>query len=91
MATATSAPVSVDPTRGRWLIAGAGVLMQLALGAVYAWSVFSKALQDMDSAFALSKSEAAREAYTTAFTTIAVMAFAAVALPLITRYAASEG
>jgi OFA family oxalate/formate antiporter-like MFS transporter len=24
----------------RWLIAGGGVLMQLALGAVYAWSVF---------------------------------------------------
>jgi MFS transporter, OFA family, oxalate/formate antiporter len=24
----------------RWLLAGAGVLMQLAFGAVYAWSVF---------------------------------------------------
>ena len=24
----------------RWLLAGGGVLMQLALGAVYAWSVF---------------------------------------------------
>ena len=24
----------------RWLIAAAGVVMQLALGAVYAWSVF---------------------------------------------------
>jgi OFA family oxalate/formate antiporter-like MFS transporter len=29
-----------DPTRGRWLLAGAAVLVQLALGAVYAWSVF---------------------------------------------------
>jgi len=28
------------PTRGRWLLAGAAVLVQLALGAVYAWSVF---------------------------------------------------
>lgn len=28
----------------RWLIAAAGVIMQLALGAVYAWSVFSKPL-----------------------------------------------
>jgi MFS transporter, OFA family, oxalate/formate antiporter len=28
----------------RWLIAAAGVLMQLALGAVYAWSVFRKPL-----------------------------------------------
>lgn len=29
-----------DVTRGRWLLAGAAVLVQLALGAVYAWSVF---------------------------------------------------
>jgi hypothetical protein len=27
-------------TSNRWIIAGAGVLMQIALGAVYAWSVF---------------------------------------------------
>ena len=48
-----------DPTRGRWLLVGAGLLVQLAIGGVYAWSVFSKALQAPDSAFALSKSEAA--------------------------------
>ncbi len=30
----------------RWLIAAAGVLMQVALGAVYAWSVFRKPLSD---------------------------------------------
>jgi MFS transporter, OFA family, oxalate/formate antiporter len=29
-----------SPTGGRWLLAGAAVLVQLALGAVYAWSVF---------------------------------------------------
>ncbi len=29
-----------NPTRGRWLLAGAAVLIQLALGAVYAWSIF---------------------------------------------------
>ena len=29
-----------DPTKGRWVLAGAAVLVQLALGAVYAWSVF---------------------------------------------------
>jgi OFA family oxalate/formate antiporter-like MFS transporter len=29
-----------DPTKGRWLLACAAVLVQLALGAVYAWSVF---------------------------------------------------
>ena len=57
MATSdTTVPLA---TRGRWLIAGAGVLLQLALGGVYAWSVFSKALQDPDSAFALTKAEAA--------------------------------
>lgn len=48
-----------DPTRGRWWLAGAGVLLQLALGAVYAWSTFSRALQNEDSAFALSESQAA--------------------------------
>ena len=30
----------------RWLIAAAGVVMQLALGAVYAWSVFRKPLSE---------------------------------------------
>jgi MFS transporter, OFA family, oxalate/formate antiporter len=29
-----------SPTPNRWLIAAAGVVMQIALGAVYAWSVF---------------------------------------------------
>lgn len=50
---------TANPTRGRWYIAAAGVLLQLALGAVYAWSVFSKALQKDDSAFALTKAQAA--------------------------------
>ena len=31
-------------TLNRWFIALAGVLMQLALGAVYAWSIFQKPL-----------------------------------------------
>ena len=44
-----------DPTRGRWWIVVAAVLVQLALGAVYAWSVFNKPLQDQ---FGWSKSEA---------------------------------
>jgi OFA family oxalate/formate antiporter-like MFS transporter len=42
----------------RWLLASAAVLLQLALGAVYAWSTFSKALQK-DNAFHLTKAEAA--------------------------------
>jgi OFA family oxalate/formate antiporter-like MFS transporter len=34
-------PPSVQaPTANRWGIAAAGILMQVALGAVYAWSVF---------------------------------------------------
>src|SRR3954469_4009323 len=39
---------------GRWWIALAAVLVQLALGAVYAWSVFNKPLQGQ---FGWSKSE----------------------------------
>jgi OFA family oxalate/formate antiporter-like MFS transporter len=35
-----------SPTKGRWWIAGAAVLVQLALGAVYAWSVFVNPLID---------------------------------------------
>src|SRR5215213_4418190 len=59
MATASS-PTSDrtadrDPTRGRWFIVIAAVLVQLALGAVYAWSVFNKPLQDE---FGWSKTEA---------------------------------
>jgi OFA family oxalate/formate antiporter-like MFS transporter len=54
----THATVSANPTRYRWWLAAAGVLLQLSLGAVYAWSVFSKALQK-DNAFALTKSQAA--------------------------------
>jgi OFA family oxalate/formate antiporter-like MFS transporter len=42
------------PTAGRWWIAVAAVLVQLALGAVYAWSVFNKPLQ---SEFGWSKSQ----------------------------------
>jgi len=44
-----------DPTRGRWWIVVAAVLVQLALGAVYAWSVFNAPLQQQ---FGWSKSEA---------------------------------
>jgi len=43
------------PTRGRWGLVVAAVLVQLALGAVYAWSVFNKPLQ---AEFGWSKAEA---------------------------------
>jgi OFA family oxalate/formate antiporter-like MFS transporter len=60
MATASSSSTprvaeDRDPTRGRWWIVVAAVLVQLALGAVYAWSVFNKPLQDQ---FGWSKAEA---------------------------------
>jgi MFS transporter, OFA family, oxalate/formate antiporter len=48
-------PAGRPATAGRWWIAVAAVLVQLALGAVYAWSVFNKPLQ---TEFGWSKSEA---------------------------------
>jgi OFA family oxalate/formate antiporter-like MFS transporter len=51
---AQAAPGGRAPTAGRWWIAIAAVLVQLALGAVYAWSVFNKPLQ---TEFGWSKSE----------------------------------
>jgi OFA family oxalate/formate antiporter-like MFS transporter len=59
MATASArtsdATADRDPTRGRWWIVIAAVLVQLALGAVYAWSVFNGPLQEQ---FGWSKAEA---------------------------------
>src|SRR3954451_2622684 len=46
-----------DPTKGRWLLVGAALLLQFSIGAVYAWSVFSKALASAPP-FQLSKLEA---------------------------------
>jgi OFA family oxalate/formate antiporter-like MFS transporter len=34
------------PAGNRWVLVGAGLLLQFSIGAVYAWSVFSKALQE---------------------------------------------
>ncbi len=48
-------PIERDPTRGRWWIVIAAVLVQLALGAVYAWSVFNGPLQQQ---FGWSKAQA---------------------------------
>jgi OFA family oxalate/formate antiporter-like MFS transporter len=46
-----------NPTRGRWLLVAGALLLQIAIGAVYAWSTFSKALSDAPD-FKLSKVEA---------------------------------
>ncbi len=35
-----------NPTAGRWLLVGAALLLQFSIGAVYAWSVFAKALKE---------------------------------------------
>jgi OFA family oxalate/formate antiporter-like MFS transporter len=48
---------AANPTKGRWGLVVAALLLQLSLGAVYAWSVFSSALQKA-SAFKLTKPEA---------------------------------
>jgi OFA family oxalate/formate antiporter-like MFS transporter len=47
----------VRPGLNRWLLVGAGLLLQFSIGAVYAWSVFAKALRDAP-AFHLTRVEA---------------------------------
>jgi OFA family oxalate/formate antiporter-like MFS transporter len=58
-ATPTASPQghAANPTKGRWGLVVAALLLQLSLGAVYAWSVFSSALQKAG-AFKLTKPEA---------------------------------
>lgn len=46
--------VTTTTAGNRWLILTGGILVQLAIGAVYAWSTFSKAIQAEPSAFSLS-------------------------------------
>ena len=51
--TASSHPGAdhpAGPDKGRWLLVGAALLLQFSIGAVYAWSVFSSALQDEEAA-----------------------------------------
>ena len=58
--------------RGRWAVATAGVLLQVVLGAVYAWSVFSQPLADR---FGWSGPEITLT-FTTAILTLGFVAFA---------------
>jgi OFA family oxalate/formate antiporter-like MFS transporter len=53
-----SPPETRTTTANRWVILGCAILVQLAIGSIYAWSVFAKALQE-DVAFGWSKSQAA--------------------------------
>ncbi|WP_166139107.1 L-lactate MFS transporter [Nocardioides ochotonae] len=46
---ATTADGGVQtPSASRWVLVGAGLLLQFSIGAVYAWSVFAKAYQDAE-------------------------------------------
>lgn len=47
-----------NPTKGRWWLVAGAILLQFSIGAVYAWSVFSKALTEAEP-FQLSNVEAA--------------------------------
>lgn len=51
-------PPPASVSRGRWLIAGAALLLQFSIGAVYAWSVFASALSRPE-AMGLSQAQAA--------------------------------
>ena len=51
--TATSGSAanrSAGPDKSRWILVAAALLLQFSIGAVYAWSVFSSALQDEEAA-----------------------------------------
>jgi OFA family oxalate/formate antiporter-like MFS transporter len=56
MSTTAATEAGANPTRGRWGLVAAALLLQFSTGGVYAWSVFSKALQAAEP-FQLSKVE----------------------------------
>jgi MFS transporter, OFA family, oxalate/formate antiporter len=57
MAQATDRTETTTPSGNRWLLVAAALLLQFSIGAVYAWSVFSKALKEAP-AFKLTPVEA---------------------------------
>jgi OFA family oxalate/formate antiporter-like MFS transporter len=58
MAEATVGSVEKEPkVVNRWVIVVGGILIQLALGAIYAWSAFTTPLQGSSSEFGFSKTE----------------------------------
>jgi MFS family permease len=46
-------------TLNRWFVVGGAMLIQLALGAIYAWSVFTARLTDVDGSYGFSASQTA--------------------------------
>ncbi|MQW78056.1 MFS transporter [Nocardioides sp. dk4132] len=47
-ATKSADSSAQTPSASRWVLVGAGLLLQFSIGAVYAWSVFAKAYQDAE-------------------------------------------
>ena len=70
-------------TPNRWLVVTGAVLIQLALGAIYAWSVFTARLTDPLGAYAFSASETAWVFSTGLATFAIVMVLAGRILPKI--------
>ena len=46
-----------DKVMNRWLVVVGALLVQLCLGAIYAWSVFTTVLQDPEGAFGFSATQ----------------------------------
>ena len=46
-------------TLNRWFVVGGAMLIQLALGAIYAWSVFTARLTDIDGSYGFTASQTA--------------------------------
>ena len=62
----------IKPPFNRWLVVAGAVLIQLALGAIYAWSVFTALLTDPAGPYAFSASETAW-VFSTGLATFAVV------------------
>ncbi len=74
---------SLSGTPNRWLVVSGAILIQLALGAIYAWSVFTARLTDLSGAYAFSASETAWVFSAGLATFAIVMVFAGRMLPRI--------
>ncbi|MGB5410536.1 MAG: MFS transporter, partial [Woeseiaceae bacterium] len=72
-----------SPRLNRWIIVVGAIMIQLALGAIYAWSVFTARLTDANGAYAFSASETAW-VFSAGLSTFAiVMVFAGRILPRV--------
>ena len=82
--------MSEDKTFNRWLVVLGAILIQLALGAIYAWSVFTKALVEPPYNFSTAQTQAIFSAGL--FTFALVMIFAGIQMKKVKpRYLAITG